>query len=257
MVDPVNNSSVSGSGQTHHAEGTGSVDNNDRPPQSNDQTVTTSHRPSGPEEQVNPYLDDFDADESAIGRGLFASEAMNPDIHTELIMTVQQTIQETVQDLAENDDDMRMQAEENMRSDADDREDSIRDKAKQAEAGAVSSSIIRFTGSFAEAFVGVRGIKSEKFNIELTGRDALPVAQGISGAFDATAGIDKAIIDKGVTDKEADEVQLESDYNIDTSQTQHASSAFDSDMNVIKQAVQAGCDAMKENEQTKRQEFNV
>ena len=257
MVDPVNNSNVSGANYAKPTGKTGAVDKSDRSPQSNDQTVTTSHRPSGAEEQADPYLDDFDADESAIGRGLFGGEAINPDPHTEMVLTVQLTLQETVQDLAENDEDMRMAAEKHMRQDSDDRADSIHARAKQAEGMGISSAALSWAGSVASAAIGLKGIKSEKFNIELTGRDALPVAQGVSGVFDATAGVDKAIINKGVTDKEADEAQLETDYNIDSSQTQHASGAFDSGMSTIRQIIRDGSDTLKEGEQAKRQEFKV
>ena len=257
MVDPVNKSNVSGADYAKRTAGTGSVDNSDRPSQPNDQTVTTSPRPSGAGGQTDPFLDDFDADESAIGRGLFAAEALNPDSHTQLILTVRLTIHETVRDLADNDEDMRVAAERHMRKDSDDRVESIHAKAKQAEAMGISSATLNFAGGVASAAIGGFGVKVKRLGIDLTGRDALPVAQGVSGVFDATAGIDKAIINKGVTDKEADEAQLETDYSIDTSQAQHASSAFESDLTTIKQIIRDTSDSMKDSEQAKRQEFNV
>lgn len=247
MVDPVNsNSNVSGANYAKRTEGTGSVDNSDRPSQPNDQTVTTSHRPSGAEGQSDPYLDDFDADESAIGRAVFGGEAINPDPHTELIMTVRLTVHETVQELAENDEDMRVAAEKHMMSDADDRADSIRTKGKKQEVLGVTSAGISVFGAFAGGGYGAAKAK-----------DGIATAQALNSGFDAVAGAEKSILNKGVTDEEADEAQLEADYNLDTSQTQHASAAFDSGMSTIRQIIRDGSDAMKEGEQAKRQEFKV
>lgn len=250
MVDPVN-SNVSGPGYTPAADGTGQVDRGaDATARSQDGEVTVSHRPSSPEAQSDPYLDDFDnVNTSAIGEGLFGGAEISPDKNTELLLTFFQALKETLQGSADIADQVRAAAERAMQADTKEQVDSIHKRANAEKWLGIVTSGTDLIGGAIGAGVGWKGTK---FN-GMKAMNYQNIGQAWNALAGGTSGLEKAFMGKPITDMQADETQSQADYGIDSNVNQHASGSFDSLMGNVNNVIQTGAEVLKGSEQVKRQ----